>query len=130
LPADSSSATENPPPATIWCGTGIFLKSLRTNQYRPRQFIGNKFFPPEDLARQRKIFLKKFKPSDIARDSSPATKSFPPATMRPTAQKKGTGAQHWLAASPKPLVAIGPGQICVSKKTDDNFLTKISHVGK
>lgn len=28
------------------------------------------------------------------------------------------------------LVAIGPGQICVSKKTDDNFLTKISHGGK
>gem|GEM_PF-5139605 len=25
------------------------------------------------------------------------------------------------------LVAIGPGQFCVSKKTDDNFPTKISH---
>jgi hypothetical protein len=28
------------------------------------------------------------------------------------------------------LVAIGPGQICVSKKEDDNFLTKIFHGDK
>jgi hypothetical protein len=28
------------------------------------------------------------------------------------------------------LVAIGPGQICVSKNTDDNFLTAISHLDK
>lgn len=28
------------------------------------------------------------------------------------------------------LVAIGPGQICVPKKTDDTLLTKISHGDK